>query len=144
MNGSFSSPLLVNLFGTSSIGKTSTLDVLYSIAKTHPTFQLIVSQNAFFLFRYKQRTIGIITIGDPGCEKQVNFFLNQCHTHKCDRIFTCSRTRGSVLNMIISFANAHQYIYIETSPLHLCYPNGYTGIFSTLHQTFAQMLDTII
>lgn len=144
MNDLSSKPCLINLFGTSSIGKTSTLDALYSIARTHPSFQLIDSQSAFYLFRYKQKTIGIITIGDPGCNNQVKNFLKQCLTHKCDRIFTCSRTRGGVLNLVISFANANHYTYIETSPLHLLYPHGYSGSFTPMHQTFAQMLNTLI
>ena len=140
---------LINVFGISGIGKTSTLSALYKLVKSSSSFYLIdyfkfklVDFRA--IFEYKGKRIGITTLGDSGTEKQLKDFLDCCKTHSCDRIYTASRTRGAIFEMTIDFANTNSYIYIETSPLNMSYPNGYNGDFGFLHLSFASMLETLI
>ena len=85
-----------------------------------------------------------MTMGDPGSEKEVLDFLIDCRVHSCDRIFTASRSRGAIFGLVIDFAIKNGYTFIETSPLHMRYPNGYTGGFVFLHRSFASMLETLI
>lgn len=142
---------LINIFGIGDIGKTETLKVLYRKIEQSPSFSQIdsanVNDNDFWaIVNYKGKKVGIITAGDPGDEikQAVDDFLKKCLSHSCDRIFTVSRTRGEIFGMVINFANNNQYIFIETSPLHMRFPNGYTGNYHCFHDAFATMLDTLI
>ncbi|MDE5745150.1 MAG: hypothetical protein K2H84_05750 [Paramuribaculum sp.] len=140
---------LINVFGVSGIGKTSTLSALYKLLQSSSSFHIVdyfefnpVDFRA--IFEYKGKRIGITTLGDSGTERQLKDFLDCCKANSCDRIFTASRTRGAIFEMAIDFANTNDYIFIETSPLNMSYPNGYKGDFGFLHLSFALMLETLI
>ena len=144
-----SHPVLINVFGVSSIGKSSTLAALFQLVKQSPTFQQI-DYNQFnstdfsVIFNYKGKRIGIITMGDSGCEDEVQNFLDECKSNFCTRIFTASRTRGEIFGEVINFANTNGYIFIETSPLYMRFPNGYNGDFKFMHEAFAELLEKLI
>ena len=140
---------LINLYGVAEIGKTATLTALYEIVKKSPSFNQInyhqINQSDFYaIFSYNGKTVGIMTMGDPGCENEVQDFLNECLIHSCDRIFTASRTRGQIFGMVIMFAQANNYAFIETSPLYMRERNGYNGGFDFLHEGFAELLENMI
>ena len=140
---------LINLFGIGGIGKTATLTALYSLILQSSSFRLIkycqISQTDLHVIcEYEGKVVGIITMGDPGCEGEVETFLNLCTTHSCDRIFTASRTYGNIYNMVKAFANVNGYTFIETSPLYMRFPNAYNGNFDFLHKIFAYILLKLI
>lgn len=144
---------LINLYGVAEIGKTATLTALYDLIKeglkvsssyNQIQFRQINQYDFYVIFDYKCKRVGIITMGDPGCEGEVQGFLNECLAHSCDRIFTASRTRGEIFGMVIDFANTNDYTFIETSPLYMRFPNGYAGNLDFLHDSFAQLLETLI
>ena len=142
-------PVLINVFGVSSIGKSSALAVLYQLVKQSPTFHQINyyrfnSTDFSAIFDYKGKRVGIMTMGDPGCEDEVQDFLGECNSNSCTRIFTASRTRGETIGKVIDFANTNGYIFIETSPLHMRFPNGYNGNFEFMHDAFAELLEKLI
>ncbi|MDE5568108.1 MAG: hypothetical protein K2J12_06670 [Muribaculaceae bacterium] len=142
-------PVLINVFGVGEIGKTKTLATLYSQIQNTSSFHYIQdnqinSDDFWAIFNYKGKTVGIITMGDPGSEDVVDKFLNNCSSHHCDIIFTASRTRGEIFGMVMNYANTNGYVFIETSPLHMRFPNGYNGNYNFLHSTFASMLETLI
>ncbi|MDE5844785.1 MAG: hypothetical protein K2H44_05310 [Muribaculaceae bacterium] len=140
---------LINVYGCASIGKTSTLTALYDLAKSSPTF---IGNDPYYMtdcdfrafFEYKGKKVGIMTFGDTLDGGEVEDFLDECINNKCVRIFTASRTRGAVYDTVSGFANKNGYAFIETSPLYMRRPNGYNGSFNILHNTFAQMLESLI
>lgn len=140
---------LVDCYGISGVGKTSTLKELINILQASPTYTCIHAQpfspyDLWIICKYKGKTVGVITQGDPGCEDNVKDFLDACKAEDCDIIFTASRTRGEIFGMVINFANTNGYSFIETSPLFMRNPNGYNGNFGSLHEKFADMLETLI
>ena len=142
--------VLIDLYGTSSVGKSSTLRALIALLKQSPNYQLIHSQkiyetDLYEIFQYNEKTVGIITAGDPGSEDEVEDFLDNCLSHSCNVIFTASRTRGAIFYKAKTFADEHGYMFIETSPLYVRIPNGYSGDnYTPLHTIFASMLTKLI
>lgn len=142
--------ILIDLYGTASVGKSSTLCELITLLKKSPTYRSIQSQelsgnDLWEIFEYNGKTVGVITAGDPGCEWAVDEFLDSCLAHSCNVIFTASRTRGAIFYKVKTFADEHGYMFVETSPLYVRIPNGYQGDdYAPLHTIFATMLTNLI
>lgn len=141
---------LIDVFGKSNTGKTSTLNALIGKLLADPSFTLIdpVSKNDVYdrvIGRMNGLTIGVITFGDPGYDAEVKSFLNgPCIHYGCDVIFTASRTFGGVYNVERAFAAANNYHFIETSPLYMPTTPGPGSLFAPLHDIFADMLFKLI
>ncbi|MBD5200098.1 MAG: hypothetical protein HDS83_06930 [Bacteroidales bacterium] len=148
-NSVSSKSVLTNVYGSENHGKSKTLNALYDLVKSLPSFKSI----SFFrlndndikaFFEYKGKIVGIMTMGDPTCENEVDEFLNECTILKCDQIFTSSRTKGFIYNMVKNYAANNGFIYIETSPLFNPEQNISANIQNFLHRTFAYMLEKLI
>ncbi len=136
---------LINIYGISNVGKTSTLLELIALAKQSPSFRPILAyKNDWEIFSYKGKIVGVITVGDPGCEWLVDEFLNHCKQQPCNVIFTASRTRGEIFGQVIDWAQTNGYMFLETSPLFARQPQVYNGPYDFLHTHFALMLINLI
>ncbi len=140
---------LINVFGKACRGKTSTLDCLIKKLISNPDFTLLSPDsgkdiNDRIIGRLNNQVIGIITLGDPGQEEEIESFLDECLTNKCDVIYAASRTYGGVYNTEKRFASANGYLFIETSPLYLNLDNGKEINYSYFHELFSEMLYNLI
>ena len=148
-NSILSIPTLINVYGSENHGKSKTLKALYDLVKSLPSFKSIcfcqINNNDIkAFFEYKGKIVGIMTMGDPTCENDVKEFLDKCTSHQCDRIFTASRTKGFIYNMVYSYAANNGFVYIETSPLFNPGQSIPANIQNLLHITFASMLEKLI
>lgn len=139
---------LVVIYGSASIGKTSVLDRLaMKIRNTggslvHPSSSNEI--NGFMIADIFGKRVGVITFGDPGCEKEMKDCLDKCLAQGCDIIFTASRTRGEVRGIERTFALDNGYQVLLTSPLDTDGPRIDTPEIKYLHQIFADMLYLLI
>lgn len=140
---------LINVSGKACRGKTSTLDCLIKRLISNPDFTLLSPDaekdiNDRIIGRLNNQTIGIITLGDPGQEDEIESFLDECLASECGVIFAASRTYGGVYNAEKRFASANGYLFIETSPLYLNFDNGQEISYSSFHELFSEMLYNLI
>lgn len=139
---------LIIIRGISSIGKSSTLDVLFKrLLSAGATLIHPLSKNDykyFAILNVGKHRVGIITVGDPGSWPEIEKCLQLCLANNCDRIFCASRTSGAVYNGLFAFATSNSFATIETSPLFA--RNWWiTGInIDVLHEIFAEMLNQLI
>ncbi len=139
---------LVIVKGISNIGKTATLEALIKQLLASG-YRPVVPQNAadvtsFLICEKDNHRVGVITFGDPSTEEDVEGCLNECLNHNCDTIFAASRTSGAVYDLLYRFASTNGFAPIETSPLR-AYQYWISGIdIARLHDTFANMLMSLI
>ena len=109
-------------------GKTSTLNYLIDMFKAiatapclnAPSFPDVEDQAV--VIPIEGGRIGIVTLGDPGYNKQFQTWLDFCHNHKCDIIVVATRTQKTAdgidtpYNLILEFINKESYKSFETSP----------------------------
>ena len=110
---------IIALFGSSGQGKTTTLTKVIQKLKNNSdfSFQKYVDEfngthrDVIALFIYKPRKvmIGISTAGDTRSIIRERVGNSLIEEHKCDIIFTASRTKGETCDELKLLAQKHKY-----------------------------------
>lgn len=129
-------------------GKTSSLNNLIKELCCNHNLKIIYPEelseiNSFFIGKYKDKTIGIITFGDPGCENALQRCLDQCIQEQCDVIISASRTKWGVYDKLNTFAKEHGYNTIETAPIFIANWNHQYPIDKIIHESNCLMTSTL-
>lgn len=109
-------------------GKTSTLNYLIDLFKAIATASCLDApsfpdvEDQAVVIPIEGGRIGIVTLGDPGYEKQFQTWLDFCHNNKCDIIVVATRTQETAngkdtpYKLTWDFINKESYEAFETSP----------------------------
>lgn len=129
-------------------GKTSSLNNLIIELRCNHNFKIIYPKetteiNSFVIGKYKDKTIGIITFGDPGCENALQSCLDYCIQEHCDVIISASRTKWGIYDKLNNFAKGHEYNIIETAPIFIANWNHQYSIDKIIHESNCLMASTL-
>lgn len=121
--------IVIILKGNQDRGKTSTLKILRDLLLKESSTK-VVDESVIFddgddfsiVIDLNGKLVGIVTIGDPGCEEQFKTGLNFCISKSCDVIIVASRTQENIkgkktpYGLIWDFINEESCLAFEMSP----------------------------
>jgi hypothetical protein len=132
---------IIALWHSGNKGKTSTLIEFGNLLLSESTIiycdkfidgskKIPNEQDFTLVLKFLNKTIGITSQGDPGCELKVRL-QNIIDNHNVSYLFCATRTRGETVDDVYAISNSTDYEILWTSTYHSDSEEG-IGFFNSL------------